>query len=450
MPTAVNDTYSAPSGATVYGGTAAQVPSWVPLPGAMARFTVGGGVLQNNFRDVTANYFAAYYDAGIVNDYSGPGYAPDIGNYGAILFYGGGHSATNNGQVLALTPAASGLTFSSLSVPTAWTGSTATDSTNQVNNSYTTNITSQCDTNWGDAYPYDGSYRPPGIHSYSSNVVIPAANGGATYGTLFSAMVAAGGTSNMTTLGGSHELAIASVTTPASNVWSRVGASYFGAGTGYQGPLMAAYVPAQDRVYYSIGNSGTNVRWYDRAAGTHNVGASSGMVSGTDYNTGQLIHIPSRSLLLHVERNIGYVRIRYMSVGVADTNPSLGGTATLGTALPVDPFATGKTSHWAAAAWCPDNNRLIIGKVLTAPGDIDAGGAFDQAAVYEIEIPATLTDSWPVTRRVLTGVTDAQWDRTTWQQPVYMPKIKCWVFLQKVQGPAGGPDSILFYRPIGT
>jgi hypothetical protein len=436
------------SGGVSVSGDVLTLPSWVPAAGEAVRYTQGGGTLTNNLRDVFAPYYDQYYDVGMVSEYSGPGYAPDIGDYGAVIFYGLGHSAGNGNQVNALVPSASGLTFVSLSNPTAWTGSTATDSTNKGNNSYSTNITSLCDTNWGDAFPHDGTEAPPGIHSYSSNVVIPAANGGATYGSLFSAMVAGGGTINIPTLGGSHELAINSTSTPASNTWSRVGTTYFGAGTGYQGPLLAEFVPDQDRVYYAIGNAGSNVRYYTRSTETHTVGHSNGMVPGADYNTGRLIHVPPRSLLLHVERNAGKVRIRWMDVSVS--NPQLGGTATLSTDIWLDPFGVGQVTFWTCACWCPDNNRLMIGKALTAEGDIDSGGTFDENGIFEIAIPTTLTDTWTVTRRTTTGVSSIGWDRTSWAYPAYLPKIKCMVIFERAKRTSQGADSIVLYRPVGT
>ena len=424
------------------------LPSWVPSPGALAQFTVGGGTLRNNLRDVVAPYMEQYYDTGVVSEYSGTAWSVDLGSYGGLVCYGLGHSAGNSNQVFGLVPDAAGLSFVSLSVPTAWSGSTATDAITRDNNSFSTNITSLVDANWGDAFPLDGTYAPPGIHSFSSNVIIPKTKGGAANGTLFSLLVGGGGKVNIPTLGGSHQLAINSATTPASNPWSRVGSTYFGSGTGWQGPTLAAYADEQDRVYWAIGNAGANVRWFDRASGTHNVGSASGMVPGADYNTGNYIYVPARKLVLHVERYAGAVRIRYMDVNTS--SPSLGGTATLSSSIPVDPFAVGKVSFWCCAVWCPDTNRLLIGKTLTAPGDLSAGGSLDQGGIYEVQIPMDLTTSWTVTRRSTTGVTNANWDMTSWGPPVYAPALKSWLLFQRALPNGHGNDSVLVYRPVGT
>jgi hypothetical protein len=428
------------------------LPSWVPALGEMKRVTAGDGTLANNFRDVVAPWFRDYYDTEIINAYSGTAFAPDYGTYGAVISFGGGHSASNNGQVTALVPDRSGLSFVRLSNPTAWTGSTATDNTNRDANSFYLNIASLVDPDWLDAFPLDGTYSPPGIHSYSSNVVIPKNYGGATYGTLFNIGVGAGGTANintpLNTMGGAHKFSI-NGTTPGANSWARSGSPGFGASSGYQGPLMAALVPEQNRIYYTVSNSGSSIRWYDLNSSTRVNGSNSGMSVASDYNTGQYIYIPSRRLMLYVKRLSGAVTIDYMDVSVLD--PSVGGSASLSQVIPVDPFEIGKVSSWATAAWCSDNHRLIVGKTLTAPGDLLAGGSLDEAAVYEIEIPMDPSTTWPVTRRVTTGVTNIGWQVGSWQQPTYMPHIKCWVLFERAyRAPEGINDSVLIYRPLNT
>ena len=78
------------------------LPSWVPAPGRIAVLTQSGGTLTNSFISTVASYYEPYYSAKIVNDYSSSIFNPYFGKYGAILFFGGGHFATNDNSVIAL------------------------------------------------------------------------------------------------------------------------------------------------------------------------------------------------------------------------------------------------------------------------------------------------------------------------------------------------------------
>lgn len=442
------------------------LPAWVPAPGEMAEFVVGGGVLQNNFRDTFVSYSSAYYDVRIISDYSGGVAAPDAGDFGAIVFIGAGHSASNINQVTALIPDQSGLKFVRLSNPTAWFG-TATDQTNQMANSIN-DITSLVDPDWLDTYPFDGTYAMPGWHTYDGVVAVPPSKGGAAYGTMVAPWPSHPGYINLNgplnTPGGSHQFAINSLTDPALNTWSRAANAPFAKGGGWQGPSLAAYVPGQDRVYWSFGGA-ANVRWLDRASSTNVVGSTAVMAPSVDgdadYNTGRYVYVPGRELILFIRRAYGAVKISYMDVSVS--SPSKGGDATLSQTLPLDPFAGGgKHSNWVCAEWCPDNNRLLIGKVLNGPGDLMAGTAtLDTGAIYEIEIPAVLTDAWTVTRRSFSGVTSIDWDTTvvpgsdvvnSFQPPIYLPKLKCLVMFDRARKASDTPavDKVLVYRPHGT
>ena len=239
---------------------------------------------------------------------------------------------------------------------------------------------------------------------------------------------------------GAHTFAVDSASDPAANKWERAGSLPGYSSTGFQGPLLSAYVPTQGRVYYFIGNSGNKVRWFDLASGQHVEGSVNGFVM-SDYNTGQVLYVPGRELLLYVCRNrSAQVEVQWMDVSVA--SPQQGGTAVLGQALDLDPFEVGKTSAWVASFWCPLSQRLNLGGVMV-------GGAFD-AAMYEVEIPSALRSSWPVVRRPITGSANIDWGVWTWQQPMYVPAARAMILFQVANKAAGTADSVIVYRPYGT
>jgi len=406
------------------------------------RHIAGGGVLTNNFRDVVAPWMSAYYDTGIVNAYSGAVVFDRLGSHGALVFVGGGHSATNSNQVTALASSPTQLSFLRLSNPTPWSGSRVAEEQVRSANSFNTDLLPLVDPQWIDARAdVSGERAPPGIHSYGGGVALPLPG---ALGAYFCPTVPAAGVGNLNTPlltgGGAHTFAVNSSDDPAANRWERAGSLPTYSSTGFQGPLLSAYVPTQGRVYYFIGNSGNKVRWYDLARGEHVVGSASGFVM-SDYNTGHVIYIPGRELLLYVCRSVSArVEVQWMDVGAE--NPHLGGTAVLGQALDLDPFAVGKTSAWVASFWCPHSNRLNFGGIMV-------NGAFDDA-MYEVEIPTAVRSTWPVTRRQVTGSADIDWGLWTWQQPMYLPAARAMILFQYANKAAEGVDSVIVYRPYGT
>ena len=123
---------------------------------------------------------------------------------------------------------------------------------------------------------------------------------------------------------------------------------------------------------------------------------------------------------------------RWMDVTV--DQPTLGGTATLSIALPVaDP--------WGGATWCPKNNRIIIGSVT---GNHDA--------MYEVELPAVLTNTWPVTRRALPSgqtwpvmSTSGEFKRFHWDE-----RIGAIFYFPFARRTDQGPDTAYVLKPFGT
>lgn len=432
------------------GGLGQQMPSWRPNAGEATSFTAGAGVLTNNFRDVVAPYYEPFYSKKIVNDYSSSILAPDAGTYGSLLFYGSGHSAANDNSIVLLKPTATDLSFSRITNPTPWYG-TGTDGTTKTNNSIGSLATAgKVTPNWVDApSSIQTDPAPAAVHTYSMLAMIPATSGGAANGSLFVPNSAAGhegpvAVGGQTYVGnGAHICDLASLTTPASNTWRRAATFLAGSG-GWSSCHYSCYVPAQGRVYYFHRNTPI-LYWYNVA--TDSWGQSTGTpfdsaAAGYDFDSGVMIHVPSRNLLLYLTRFSAQLRIQWMDVSAGVANPTLGGTVTLSQTIHLKAWVS-QYEAWRHAFWCPDTNKLVVSKTL-----LSAGGAYDATGLWEIDIPTTLNTTWTATRITPTGLNIPWFDRS-WQSFVYFPSIKTALMLHAAND-TGTPDVVYAYRPAGT
>lgn len=423
-------------------GAVRAAPSWLPAPGQMTTLTVANGKLTNEYVDIQAPYYAAFYAARSANTYGGCFKNPYWGEYGCAMFNSGGHANTNDNTVNLAVYGASAVTFVRAVNPTPWFG-TGTDADTRQNNA-TGSAGPQAFLDWTGAvgtselnYGINSIDGAPGAsHTYGSGDFIGPGEGGANHGTYMRVWTSAINIAN--TRGAVSALAVDMNSTtagPETRSWrkeslSRVNETGHGAA-----PIISAWVPPQNRIYY-VCNGLTAVRWFDRSlAGTLNAYVA-GTGVGFDYDLadgfdgGTMFYVPSRGLLICAYRRAGFVEIQWMDVTVAQ--PTKGGTAILGTALPVaDP--------WGGATWCPDNNRILIGSVT---GNHDA--------MYEVEIPAVLSGSptWPVTRRALGAGQSWPVMNSTgeFQRFHYDKALKAVFYLQSGFAPCTG----YAYKPFGT
>lgn len=408
------------------GGGGGALPSWVPAAGAVATLTQTNGKLANTFRSqVASNYQTAFF-VKTVNDYSGAVSNPYWGTYGCKVFFGGGHSATNDNSVTVAEYGASAVTFKRVSVPTNWPGTDPDD----LSNIYTT---PDLDLTYMEAL-IDGQLGS--LHSYHCGDIIPPANGGSTYGTflqVISGAVGYNGSGNPNGALAAHKMDFDSLEL-GTRKWSRLTNN-----TGsfsYAGPMYTVYVPPQDRVYifHQGGGLPATVRWFSRATNTYvtGAGAASLEIDGMDgFDSGRIFYVPSRSLIVGCWPASGTLKVQWMDVSVSE--PTLGSAVTLSSALSV-------SDPWSMACWCPDNNRIIIGGVNS-----------DSGAVHEIEIPATLSNTWTVTRRAFPSGTMPKGDTTsglTYKKFEYDEKIKA-IFYMPLAA-SSGDDTAWVYRPVGT
>lgn len=146
-------------------------PGWVPKGGG----SVAGVATVNNFLSQNGNLAGWESEFGkIVDDYSGGVFNPYWGPMGAMVFHGGGHSATFDNSVVILD--LNDLKFKRLSTPTA--------SNNGANWRSTTGLPRNIDTAFNTLYCEYGDGQPGAGHTYDSLAILPPDRGGAPCGSL--------------------------------------------------------------------------------------------------------------------------------------------------------------------------------------------------------------------------------------------------------------------------
>jgi hypothetical protein len=195
----------------------------------------------------------------------------------------------------------------------------------------------------------------------------------------------------ITSAPGAHTLALSSDTGSVGNVLARAGANPISGNAFWGGATAAAFVAAQNRTYYSARVAGQSMRWFDHTSQTHHVGTGSNVIDGTgaDPDSVGMFEVPSRGLLIGIDRSGGEVRLKYAEVTTGDPSAR---TATFSVPLWAGPSG----EAWTQAFWWPLNGKLYLGNLL-----VGRAGAHDSAAIFEVTIPSTLSAPWPVTRLVL-------------------------------------------------
>jgi len=270
--------------------------------------------------------------------------------------------------------------------------------------------------------------------------VLGPSDGGAAYGTYIRIFIGAGGGVNGTGNNSvSHQIDFPNMTgfadgsTP-SYAWRRrtnnVGPSGLAVGVAN----WTCSVPSQRRIYLQgrASASPQPIYWFDLATDTYVTGTNSNWRAnnGDSPDTGIMFHVPSRSLVIFADSCGGNLRLQYMDVSQAQ--PGWVTSVTLSQTLPV-------VADFSCACWCPDNNRIIVG---AASGD--------NAAVYEIEIPATLSNPWNMVRAPFGGgQTIGFVGSPTYKKWSYNSKVRAIVYMPYAAG-LTGDDMVWVYRPRNT
>lgn len=434
-------------------GRAAKLPTWVPAPGEVATLTVANGGLTNNYVSQVAPYYEAFHFVKTVNTFGGCFKNPYWGTYGCALFFSGGHGNMNDNSVTIAEYGESAVTFKRVCDPTPWFGfgtDSVTKSANSAAGSEVINGTS-VPANMDLTPPYaageparspwvfdygistiDG--KPGASHTYGLGDFIGPEWGGAAHGTYLRVWSPALNRNSQNGAVSALALDFNDTTSPSSSRNWRKQSLNRSNETGFgSAPGLTQFVGPQNRVYI-VTNGNALIRWFDMATGSYVIGTGAGFSYdlADGFDGGTIAYIPSRGLLLCIYPRGGFVEVQWMDVTVAQ--PTLGGTATLGSPLPVP-------AKWGAATWCPHNNRIIVGGIVG-----------DNTAVYEVEIPALLTSTWNVTRAPFgAGQTlPAMANASEFKRFHYDEKIRAIFYFEKALRTDQGTDVAYVYRPRST
>ena len=414
------------------------LPSWVPAEGEVAVLNQTNGLITNTFLSTNAPYYEAFYHSQI-DAFSTTVVNPYFGTYGALLLFGGGHSANNDNSVTALELGQTSCTWKRLTDPSPIFGGpgTVTNDIKSLNSQGATQFTSHRDDTYGE---FTIDHQPCSEHSYSTLDVIGPTEGGGAYGTLIKVIGPSLGMSGALYALSCHQLIFNSIDGPFG--WERrtnvVPEKKF-----FDSMFYSVYVPSQKRVYFDA-HLGRSAQWYDLQTDTYVYGTGAGFDrTGQTANSGIMFFVPERGLVIFADGTSASgsytLRLQYMDVTV--DQPNWVTSVTLAAPIAV-------CNYFSTAAWCPDNHRIIVGAV-----------AGDNSGVYEIAIPSPLSAPWPVTRvpfgpgqTIDFPVTDdlTRWSYKRW---TYNPKTKSIVYLPRTGdgSPGGGGDDTVFvYRPRGA
>ena len=395
--------------------------------------TQANGRLSNSFISQCAPYFAPYYFAKIVNDYSGSFLNPYFGSHGAVLFFGGGHAATNDNTLAALVLGAETSSFRRLVDPSPLFGSDSSDATVAANT--VTSNTSFINMTYAE-YTVDG--KPAAPHSYSSGDVLGPAEGGAAQGTFLRVLNSAAGFVGLAGAEAAHRVDFDNTVGPYR--WQRVtdNVGYNGSPTGQVGnlapPNWTAWVPSQNRVYTESRIAGATARlsWFDRSNNTWVAGAGGQRLNDAELGwvTGAMFHVPQRNLLIFADCKAGVLRLQHLDTTLSQ--PSWVTSVTLSQAVPVDQAFT-------SACWCEDNQRILVGELEG-----------DNGAIVEVEIPANLGSPWTATRAPFGAGQTIRWaSNASYKKWTYNPRIKAVTYFPRAD-PQGLNDVVYVYRPRNT
>ena len=414
------------------------LPTWVPAPGEVAVLRTSTGELSNTFVSQTSPLHEPFYSATIINDYGGGVLNPHWGQRGMVIFWGGGHAATNDNSAIGLELNETGGTFKRLTTPTDISETGTGPVAKLLNSRMTDASTPSIDTKIGSeehAEYWDG--QPVSPHTYGTLCVLGPADGGAAKGTLIKVVHGAGAVCGFFSAEAAHKIDFPTDTGAAgSYTWQRITnnrgryVSHTVNDATFVAPVWEVLVPSQRRVYHEANYLGAP-RWFDLDTEAYVIGTGAARAPcDSDVNGHVMLPIPERNLVVYLDRAGGIMRAQYLDT--TQSNPSWTVAGALATPLTI-------TADWCTACWCPDNQRIIVG---------DISG--DAAACYEIEIPATLGNPWPVARAPFPSGQSIAWGPgRSYGKWSWNPRIKAIPYFPTAD-PDGLSDTVFVYRPRNT
>jgi hypothetical protein len=384
----------------------APAPSWVPASGG----DIKAVVTANSFLSQNGHLAGWEYAFGkIVDDFSGGVLNPYWGPLGAMVFHGGGHSATFDNSVVIFD--FNDLTFKRLSNPTP--------SNNGANWISTTGLPQNVDPAFNVTYCEYGDGQPGAGHTYDTLAILPPADGGAPCGSLIRVSSYAVHVNMSRATGWAHRFDFPSTAMRDGKWvrWSKSGTS----GNLYSG-ASSAYDSRRKRFWWLCGLSSAPwiIRYLDVATQQQLELRTAQAAPAADPDSATLRYDPERDILVLTCTVGGKLALAFLRCA----SPEMGWL--------VPPLSASIPAQSGAAHpfdFVPEAGKFVL---LT--------GA-DNSALYDIVPPQDPTLTWTVTRRPLVGVSipTAYVSGKRWS---YAPAVKAFVWM------ARSSSGVIAYRPF--
>ena len=381
------------------------LPGWVPPEGAVQAVAT-----SNTFLSQNGNVEGWEYAFGkIIDDYSGGVYNPHWGALGAMVFHGGGHSATFDNSVVILDY--NDLTFKRLSNPT--------QSAKGVNWSFL-----NVDPAFNPIYGEYGDGQPGSGHTYDTLAILPPVSGGGAMGSLIrvGSYAVHPGVARGTTHAHRFDFESAARSGGTWTRWSVNALKELPSGA------CSAYDPLRQR-FWSIGGLSSQpsfVRYLDVASHENReIAFAKGAALAPPANPDSMTmrYNPAHDLLIlscTVGNALGMAFLRCDS-------PEKGWTvAALSSAIP-------STAQWTHPFdFVPEANKFV----MLSPAD--------SAAVFDITVPADPTQTWQVARQALRSGGTLKSAYVAGKRWSYSSATRCFVWV------ASSTSPVIAYRPVGV
>lgn len=394
MATPRGKTYTAPSGATVYGGRSSPLPAWLPPAGQFANISL------NTMHSARPSGWPNTESAGPFANWSGAVWAPDFGPRGGYAVHGSGH----------LTPGSP-----------IWAGVWVFDIASQlwVGRNVPTSPLVETGTGYPLASYYNDyfesivsgteghTYAP---HTYDGLAYQSSANGGGSDGALIRFCMAGSGIANPKV---AHRFDLSSSSAPPTRVLNAVNSisnSY----------PATAVDEARGGVWTTDSNGLGGVGFVSFSTWAETRWAS---VTFNAYGDQSMVYIPTRDCLVAMGRD---------------------GSGGVNMSVRVCPIVGGAPQGWATVAQSgtPPTDRRCGGVWSTLLGCIVSYTAAGSSTVHKLQVPADLTGgAWVWTSETLTGVGGATparasgADNGAWSRFIEAPELGCFLWADGVSAP---------------
>ncbi len=390
------------------------LPDWAPrVPGSLRVLATRNTFLSQNSHLPDWDYAFGK----LVDDYSGGVFNPYWGSYGAMVFHGGGHSATFDNSVVLLD--LNDLAFKRVSNPTPANGG-----------HYWADMRKSTDLGFDVAHCEYGDGQPGAGHTYDTLAIVPPEAGGAACGSLLRVASFAVHVNVSCNTGWAHRLDF-TTTGMRDGHWVRASNN---APVNYLAPgSCSALDTRRKRVWWlaSLTSAPGHIRYLDLASARQEsvaLGAGAGLAPYADPDSATMRYDPVHDVLLLTGSVKGEAALAFLRC----TEPQAGWfTPALSQRIPAVADAS------LAFDQVPEQGAFV----LLSPAD--------RAAVYALQVPDKLSAEWTVTRQPLAGSVGSEprefpTARVVGKRWSYCQAARCFVWMASSTAP------VLAYRPLGT